>query len=404
MPIRVSTNHAFQTAAAAIVKREAEMLKTQQQLATGQRIASLADDPLGAARALQVDSSKARNDSLIANQAAARHALSLAESTLGEVTGTLQNARELLVSAGNGAYSDAERRSLAGELRMQREHLLGLANTRDADGRYLFAGYQERTQPFVETASGVAYQSDGGRRELQVASSRTLAITASGADTFASIRTGNGVFATSADPANGGNGVVSPGQVADPASLDGLAYDIVFRVSGGVTTYDVIDAASSTVVSAGNAYQSGAAITVAGMQAAVTGAPADGDRFTLAPSVNRNIFDALSDIIGLLETAATSAAQKAQLSMGLSRALGHVDATLDRVLGARAEAGAGLNELDALEAGATALGIGYSQELSEIRDLDYAKAASDLALQQTGLDAAQKAFVRVMGRSLFDLL
>jgi len=46
----------------------------------------------------------------------------------------------------------------------------------------------------------------------------------------------------------------------------------------------------------------------------------------------------------------------------------------------------------------------YSQTLSRLQDLDYAKAASELTQQNVNLEAAQKSFAKVAGLSLFNYL
>jgi len=404
MSYRVSTGQAFDNASAAILRQQADLLKTQQQLSTGRRITTPADDPVGASRALEVSSGKARNDQYLSNQTAARNGLSFAESTLGSVTDELQQIRSLMVAAGDGTYGDAERRSIATELRSRREHLLGLANTRDADGRYIFSGYQENVRPFIETASGVSYQGDTGQRSVQVSSSRQIPVSQNGSAIFMRLATGNGVFATAAAAANTGGGIISLGSVSDASALDGRRYEIVFGGGSPATTYDIVDVANASTVSAGNPYQSGTAITIAGMSAEISGAPESGDRFSLAPSTRTGLFDVLGDAIRTLETPVTSPARRAELAMSIASGLAQTDAGLESVMLARTEAGTGLSELDQLDSAAQSADLRFQQELSDLRDVDLARAISDLMQQQTQMEAAQKAFVRVMGRSLFDLI
>ena len=50
------------------------------------------------------------------------------------------------------------------------------------------------------------------------------------------------------------------------------------------------------------------------------------------------------------------------------------------------------------------LDLNYEARLSHLRDLDYARAISDLTFQQMRLDAAQKSFLRISELSLFNLL
>lgn len=402
--MRISTSLTFEFGTEAITRQQSEMLKTQQQLATGRRMVSASDDPVAAARSVELSSTIARNDRYIAGQTDARNSLALTEGTLGSVSDTLQDVRMLLVQAGNAAFSDSDRAYLAVELRNRSAQLLALANARDADGRYLFAGYRDSESPFTATASGVVYQGDEGRRELPVADGRSLVVSANGAEVFDRVAGGNGVFSTAAGAVNTGTGIITVGQVDNPALLDGHAYELVFRVTGGVTTFDVLDTTAGLTVSSGNAYTSGAAISVAGMQAQVEGAPADADRFTLSPSQKTSVFTMIAEAVDLLESAVSAPAARARLSTGLSRSLANMDRALDSVMLARTEAGSGLAELDRQQTAASGVDLVYRKELSELQDLDYTKAITELTRRQTQLEAAQKAFVHVTGRSLFDIL
>ena len=94
--MRVSTSMAFELGVTTINRQQAELLKTQQQLSTGRRVVSAADDPAAAARAVEVSSGASRNTRYIANQDAARTSLLQVESTLGQVSDALQDVRALL--------------------------------------------------------------------------------------------------------------------------------------------------------------------------------------------------------------------------------------------------------------------------------------------------------------------
>ena len=63
-----------------------------------------------------------------------------------------------------------------------------------------------------------------------------------------------------------------------------------------------------------------------------------------------------------------------------------------------------MNEIDSLQGTASDLDLQYSERLSNLQDLDYAKAISDLSRQQLQLEAAQKSFVRITSLSLFSVI
>lgn len=401
--MRVSTTSIYQNAADSIAKRQAELSRTGEQISSGRRIASPADDPIGAARLIDLDAAKARNDQLVAGETAARNALSQVESVLASVNDAYGDIRSLLVQAGNAALSDNDRKSVAAELAARRDTLLGLANSRDADGRYLFAGHLETQTPFVAGSAGIEYRGDDGRRDIQVGLSRTMTVTASGADLFARVRSGNGVFTAAAAAGNSGGAVVSAGTVADAAQLDGRSYSLVFHSGAAGSSYDVLDAAGNAVATA-QPFSAGGDITVAGMRVQVTGAPAEGDRFDLAPAATRTIFEGLDDVIGALRGSVNSDASRVQLKAVLANGMGQVDQAAERALLSRADAGAALKELDTLSNANSARDEQLQRQISGLRDLDYAAATTELAERQLVLQAAQQAYARILGKSIFDYL
>ena len=226
--MRVSSNTLFDSNVAAMSQQQARLLQAQQQIATGRKILTASDDPVAAARALEVTQSDAINTQYASNRDAARHTLSLAENTLQGVTSLLQDVKAATVNAGNGTLNSSDRRTIATELSGRLQELTGLANSTDGAGNYLFAGFQSKTQPFVNTAAGTGYFGDDGQRNVQVSSIRQMASSNSGADLFMRIRNGNGTFATQAAANNTGTGIISQGSIINSAALTGDSYTIAF--------------------------------------------------------------------------------------------------------------------------------------------------------------------------------
>lgn len=304
--MRISTSTIYQQGAARISDVQTNLVKTQQQLSTGRRILTPADDPVAAARALDVTQSQSVNAQYATNRQAAVSSLTAVDNTLASVTSVLQDAKTLTVNAGNGSLSNSDRSSLATQLSSDLDQLLGLANTTDGIGNYLFSGYQTGTQPFVKTATGAQYNGDQGQRQVQVDSSRQMAVSDSG--------------------------------------------QAIFQAN------------------------------------------------------HQDIFKTLTDLVTLLQTPVVTAADAANLTAGLATANGNIDQSLDNVLTVRASVGARLKELDSLDSAGSNRDIQYSQTLSQLQDVDYAKAISQLTQQQTTLQAAQQSFVKISGLSLFNYL
>jgi len=88
----------------------------------------------------------------------------------------------------------------------------------------------------------------------------------------------------------------------------------------------------------------------------------------------------------------------------LNNGLDNLDRMLERVVQIRTEIGTRLTTLDSQEGANQELELQLQTTLSDIRDLDFAEAVGRLNLQLTGLQAAQQAFARVQGLSLFNFL
>lgn len=317
---------------------------------------------------------------------------------MGDAIELLQQAREAMVAAGNASYSDQERANLAEKVKAIRNQLLSVANRTDGAGTFLFGGQGATTQPFVDAAGGVSYRGISGERRTELATD--LPLTVNGDGVFMTARTGNGVFQTSA-----GAGVttawIDNGQVSDPAALTGSTYTLQFSVSGGATTYAVLRDGNPTAVTAAP-YVSGQDITVDGMTFRISGAPANGNSFTVQPSSSTlSIFDALDRAAAQL---ATSGRSNAQIAQGNTDALRDVDQSMAQLQGARAVAGEMLGRIDGETARLADQKLANQIQRSNAEDLDMTEAISKFQNMQTGYDAALKSYSMVQRLSLFEYL
>ena len=194
---------------------------------------------------------------------------------------------------------------------------------------------------------------------------------------------------------------IDNGQVSNPALLTGADYSLQFSVAGGVTTYAVLKNGAATAVTAAP-YVSGQAIQVDGMSATITGAPANGDQFQIVPSTpTLSVFDTLDKAIADLATPGRTGYQVAQANADNLR---NIDSVMGTMQAARSLAGAVLNRIDSETDRLSALKLSSQTERSNAEDLDMTQAISDFQNQQTGYDAALKAYSMVQRLSLFHYL
>lgn len=396
--MRVSSNMIYDKGVATIQRQTAELIRTQQQVATGRRILTPADDPVAAARALELNQSQAINTQFMTNQGYAEDNLRLFESRLVGVGDVLQYSRERAVQAGNASLSQTELGFIASDLRSQFEAMLALANSQDANSEYLFAGYKSQTRPFEGGFGGVSYEGDQGTRTIQVSASRFMPVSLPGSEIFESSRAGgsrvtvgetNGAATLSPSggtPVNDGLRYVVTA-TADPAVFD------VTRLYPGLPP-EPIDAADI-------GYSAGppAQLAFDGMTFEVGGVPAAGESFEVFVA-SGSLFENFAVFIDALERPGPSGMAGGAVDFALRT----LDAGLDNVLRVRAQIGSQLVEVDNLRNIGGDLDVQYAQTLSRLQDVDMAEAISRLTRQQAFLEAAQASFVRVTGLSLFNFI
>ncbi|MFO7541415.1 MAG: flagellar hook-associated protein FlgL [Thiobacillus sp.] len=300
--IRISTQTLFETGAARIGEVQAGLAKTQQQISTGRRMVSPSDDPVAAARVLEVSQTQSLNTQFGVNRMHANYALTASEGTLAGVTALIQDVKDTIISAGNPSIGDSERGFMATDLRARLDALMGLANTRDAAGDYIFAGFRTDAPAFSKDplTNAVTYNGDAGQKLMQVDATRQMAVNHSGSSVF----------------------------------------------QGG----------------------------------------------------GQDLFQTLNDLITLFETPGAPSAAV----LGTHNA--NIDLALDNVLTVRAALGSRLQEIDALNNVGEDRGLQYSQILSELQDLDYTQALTQLSQQQFVLEAAHRSFVSTSALSLFKFM
>lgn len=308
---RIASSFAFDKGLSTIQQRQRELTEMQEQLTSGKRVARASDDPVAAARAERALANQARSLADQRSLEASRNAMEQAESSLGAANEKLLYVRDLVVSAGNGTYSDAERLNIANAIRGVRLDLLAVANRGDGAGGYLFGGQGSRVPPFTDLGGGVVgFNGSSGAQQV------------AGVDPLPTSMDGNQVW-LQAPPANG-----VPG-----------------------------------------------------------------------PSVS--VFVALHRIADELALPGRTGAQIAQT---VADGLRDIDAVSANLSSHRAFVGETLIQTDSVEVRLSQQGLAAAAERSAAEDLDMVQAISGFQNQQTGYDAALKAYSMVQRLSLFQYI
>lgn len=398
--MRISTLMQYRAGEAQIVNRQRDLLGTQLQVASGRRIGTPADDPLGAADATSIRSALARLTQFKDNQGHARFLLNQADSVVAALGEAMTDVQTKLISAGNGAYSDNDRLAIAGELQGLLNRLVGLANSEDGAGGFLFAGSRDNAAPFVQNGTVVGFRGDANVQRLEVANDRLMQVKFPGDDLLLKIRPGNGSFVTAADAGNTGAAVIDAGTVNNPAALTGAAYTIDFDGANYIVTR--LSDSTQTVVAPAAAGPT--AIEIDGMRVSLSGQPAAGDRFTIDPAGYQSLFDTVAQAIEMLRQPLGDAAARAKFNSAYGSMLASVEQAADHLRLKRSETGSALAELDGYERVNDDRSLENTGRLSAVEDLDYAQALSELARKQTAFQAALSSYSAMSKLSLFNYL
>ena len=284
-----------------MLEQQAKVSNTQLELSTGRRINTAADDPAGAVRILGYNQKIDTVTQYQTNADRARSRLEQEESLLIGAGNLLIRAKELAIQGNNATLSSEDTRSIATEVRQLLDQLYGIANTRDANGEYVFAGYQSNTQPFARPAVDTfVYMGDTGNRQLQISSDRQIA--------------------------DGDNG-----------------YQVFMDVQ--------------------------------------------------ATSGKRNMFETLQNLATELES-----------NNPVDAYLTDLDLALENILETRTSIGGRMNAIDRQNEVNADLKLTLEAHRSQEGDLDYAEAITRFNRQMVSLQAAQQAYVKVQGLSLFNYI
>ncbi|MEO1821040.1 flagellar hook-associated protein FlgL [Pseudomonas sp.] len=419
--MRISTIQQFNSGVRGIQDNYSNATRTQEQISSGKRILTPADDPVATVRLLQLNQESNRLEQFSTNMTAANNSLTQEEAILNSVNNVLQRVREIAIEAGDGSKSDADRQALATELEQREEELYNLFNSRNARGEYLFGGYQSSEQPFVKNPDGsYSYQGDEGQRSIQIAGSKYVAINDNGKDLFVNVANVNRVN-TEADAGNTGSGRISLGVVENKS-----AYDTTFYPQGSVSivigatadSYEIVDSGGNPLTPPVTGQleendEGGYTVRYAGVAVTLDGDFAAGDSFSISTgdstpgSTNRetrSVLETVALLRSTLEDGTSSTEDKLVRRDVVAVSLENLDNAMNKVLGVQTTIGARMNVIESTLTENEEVSLINTSVTSELEDLDYAEALSRLSLQSVVLEASQQSFVKVSGLSLFNLL
>ena len=183
--MKISTHLLFDRASTQMSTVQSNLTQTQAQLAQGKQIINASDAPNQAATIQRMKSILSRQDSYQSSLNTVKARLQGEDSTLQSVSELLIRAKEVAVQGANDTLNMGDRKALANEMQSLRDQMLSLANTRDSNGNFLFAGSRVKQPAFAETANGSpVYMGDQTRMNVRVGDQQNIPINRTGTDAF----------------------------------------------------------------------------------------------------------------------------------------------------------------------------------------------------------------------------
>jgi flagellar hook-associated protein 3 FlgL len=266
MTVRIGTANYFARNLINLQDRQVDLDRSQQELATGKKIIRPSDDPTGANTMIQLRKELRTSDRYIASQDSVLRYNNVTESSLDAMNTTLFRAKELLAQSINGAMDTNALNAIAEELRSRSTEFFSQSNSKNANGDYIFSGYQSNVKAYEKDAFGFAqYQGDEGVRDLLVGPDTYIATNDPGSDFIDKVQSRYGYFESSSEK-------LSIGVVKDPSeyrlpAFPQATYQVQFNATGD--GYDVVDlslAPANQVVKSVTGYLAGDPIVINGMQ------------------------------------------------------------------------------------------------------------------------------------------
>ncbi|MBD3585355.1 flagellar hook-associated protein FlgL [Salinimonas sp. HHU 13199] len=406
--MRISTNQLYDRNIRAIMDNQRGLSETQNELSTGKKLNKPSDDPVGAAKVIrlteELDKLKQyqRNNDFLVN------ALEQQETVFDSINNTATRARTLILQAGSGALSDSDRKAIGIELGQMRDEMLGLMNSQDANGNYIFGGHQSQNQPFVfngGATNAVSYQGDSGQNTVKLADGVEVQRSVSGQDVFENV-----LARRNFSVVNTPSAVVESSGIDSQKTFDAFSKANYDPVTPANNTFQLqITAANQVTLTnpgtgetvGSTAFTPSQPFSIQGMTFTLSGNPGDSVEFALDPPQKKNLAETLHDVSSMLmdDSLTTDA-----ISNALDDALIGLDNGVDKVAQERSSVGGRLNLASSMYQTNADLQIEAKKIRSSIEDVDFAEAATELTKRETALNAAYSSFGKVTGLSLFNYI
>ncbi|MFM2482604.1 flagellar hook-associated protein FlgL [Celerinatantimonas sp. YJH-8] len=400
--MRVATANLYNTSMNGILNAQQKVEESNHRLVTNKRLLVAGDGPSDMSKKMSYDTDIDQNAQYQKNGVSLENALSYQESILNSMHGSALRARVLGVQAGDGLNGMSERQSMAKELSQVRSQMADLVNTRDANGNYIFAGFQTQIQPYVFDGNQYHYVGDNGKTKLKVSSSVYIQNNTTGKDAFEDVELRR--------KANGNSSGIYVA-VKEQRTFDTFFQNNYDDVNTSNNNYTITTTASEppqyTIFNnageqlASGQYQQSEPFEFKGLKIKLDSAPGTTETFTLEKPRKDNILNILGEFINKLNDPNVIGKDfdKAQedFLVGIDHATDKLNLTMGS-LGARG------NGLDSLREASSSIDVLNKKARASVGEVDFSQAVTQLSKAELALNTSYSAYSKISKMTLFNYI
>jgi flagellar hook-associated protein 3 FlgL len=411
--MRVSTAQFYLQSSQLMSQKSSDVNEQMAYLSSGKRVLTAKDDAVsfGTLSGYKDDLASIEKYKRNINQAESHN--SLQEVVFTNAEDILNNIKEIMLQANNGAMSTGDLQTLAKQTRNSFDQLLDIANSQNENGDYIFSGYQTELRPFSQQTDGsVLYSGDTGVNEIQIAKNIKIPTNQTGDAAFLNVSNSIGDFSTTypTAPANTSGVAVESANVTDRNTYNVSMGPFTFTTDPTTNNLTVTDSTLPTPVvvfpvlpAVPAPYVAGQVISFEGVNVTLSGNTLPGESFVINAQEDVSIFEAINDAISWMEKGSVIT-DTAQHQVDYNVILDQLSDSTAHITARRVDAGIRLQVLDSQENRHLDSALNLSSAKSSIEDLDFAKAISEFEQSKIALQASQQAFSKVQGLSLFNYI
>jgi flagellar hook-associated protein 3 FlgL len=417
--MRVSTAQFYLQSSQQMSSKTSDVNEQMAYLTSGKRILTAKDDAVSYGTLAGYKDDLANIEKYKRNITKAESHNNLQDVAFTQVEVILNNIKEQMLQANNGAMSDEDIQAIAKQTRNNLEQLFDIANSQNENGDYIFSGFQTEQQPFSQQTDGsVSYSGDSGVREVQIAKNIKIPTNQAGDAVFMNVDNAIGDFiandtSNATNPASPLDVTIASANITDrnayntsvtphTFNFDAITNDLTVTDGGGTVVFPVPSVPPAPPVLPAP-YVAGQTVSFDGIDVTLSGNPLPGDSFTINEQENVSIFETINNAITWMEQGTGSTNQE-QHQVNYNKILDQLNSSMSHVTSRRVDSGVRLQVLESQETRHLDSALNIETGKSNIEDLDFAKAISQFEQAKIALQASQQAFSKVQGLSLLNYI